>query len=319
VAPGGPHAEVAALRKAGERARGATFYVNLEPCAHHGRTPPCVEAVLAAGAERVVIGMVDPDPRTAGRSVDAFRRRGVRVSVGIEQEACERLNRGFSSRVRRGRPFTVLKLASSWDGRVATASGDSRWITGERARAHVHELRVGMDAIVVGSRTARADDPELTARRAGRIVRAPRRIVVDSQLRVDPGARMLDRELPGETWLLTDPGAPASRRAPLEAAGARIVPSPMDGAHLDLRQAWNLLGREGLNEVLVEGGGELAAALIRAECVDELLLFLAPLLIGGDGRPVVGELGVDLLAQAPRPRSFGLRRFGEDLLIRAEW
>jgi diaminohydroxyphosphoribosylaminopyrimidine deaminase / 5-amino-6-(5-phosphoribosylamino)uracil reductase len=312
------HAEASALERAGSRARGATLYVTLEPCAHQGRTPPCVDAVLASGVRRVVIGVLDPDPRTAGRSVRRLRRAGVEVVLGVEAQACRELLRGFESRVRRGRPYTVLKLAASLDGRIAARGGDSRWISGAPARALVHELRSRVDAIAVGSGTALADDPELTARRGRRVLHRPQRVVIDAALRLSPRARMLDRARPGSTWVLCAPGASAARRKRLEAAGARVEVVPARGAHLDLARAWRRLGALGVNELLVEGGGGLAAALLRARLVDRIYLFVAPLLVGGDGVPVVAQLGVARLAQAPRLANVEWRRVGEDLLLVAE-
>ena len=316
---GAPHAEARALARAGAAARGATLYVTLEPCAHFGRTPPCVDAVLAAGVRRVVVGLVDPDPRTAGRSIRTLRRAGVKVAVGVEGAACAELHEGFVSRVTRGRPFTTLKLAATLDGRIATARGDSRWISGERARAFVHALRARSDAVAVGSRTVLTDDPELTARRGGRVVHRPIRIAVDGALRTPPAAQLLDRARPGSAWLLTSSDAAARRRARLEAAGARVIAVPRKRGRLDLVSAWRALGRLGVNDLLVEGGGELAAALLRAGLVDRMHFFLAPLLIGGDGRAVLGALGVERLAAAVRPSRVSWRRLGPDLHAIAEW
>lgn len=316
---GSAHAEIRAIRGAGERTRGATLYLTLEPCAHWGRTPPCVEAVLEAGFRTVVVGTKDPDPRTSGRSLTRLRRSRIRVRVGVEVDACRRLNRGFFSRVERGRPYTIVKLASTLDGRIATRTGESRWITGPDARAYVHALRRSVDAIAVGSETVRADDPELTARRGGRVVHRPRRVVVDSALRTPPGARLLEEPGPDGVVLLGGRNAPASRRQRLERAGGRVVSVPERGGHLDLRAAWRRLGGLGVNELLVEGGGGLAGALLRAGLVDELHLILAPRLIGGDGRPLVGPLGVDRLARALELPNVRVRRLGRDLLLLAEW
>ena len=313
---GGPHAEVRAIARAGARTRGAELFVTLEPCAHFGRTPPCVDAVLEAGFKRVVIGMRDPDPRTAGASIRRLRRAGVVVRVGVEGDACRELNQGYLSRLERGRPLTVLKLAASLDGRIATASGESRWITGPEARAFVHELRRVTDAVVVGSGTARADDPALTARRSGRVVARPIRIVVDSRLALSPNAKLF--RPPGSTWILTGHKAPARKRANLERIGARLVEAPLRSGHLDLRRAWRKLGALGVNDLLVEGGGGLAAALLRADLVDRLHLFLAPTLIGGDGREVLASLGVRRLRNARALREVRVRRLGPDLLLSAE-
>jgi len=314
---GAPHAETRALARAGAAARGATLYVTLEPCAHFGRTPPCVDAVLAAGVRRVVVGIADPDPRTAGRSIRKLRRAGVEVRTGVEAAACARLHEGFVSRTTRGRPFTTLKLAASLDGRIATARGESRWISSERARAFVHALRAHSDAIAVGSGTVLADDPELTARRGGRVVHRPIRIAVDGALQTPPTARLLDGA--GSTWLLAAPGVGAGRRTRLEAAGARVIAVPRRRGRLDLAAAWRALGRLGVNDLLVEGGGELAAALLRAGLVDRMHFFLAPLLIGGDGRAVLGALGIERLASALRPPRISWRQLGPDLHAIAEW
>jgi diaminohydroxyphosphoribosylaminopyrimidine deaminase/5-amino-6-(5-phosphoribosylamino)uracil reductase len=311
---GEPHAEALALARAGERARGATLYVTLEPCAHHGRTPPCLDAVLRSGVSRVVIGTEDVDPRSAGRGVAGLREHGIEVVVGVERDRCRELNRGYFSRIERERPYTLLKLAASLDGRLAARSGDSRWITGEPARAFVHRLRARVDAIAVGSATAVADDPELTARRAGRVLHSPVRIAIDSQLRVAPSARFLRSGPPGTAWILTHPAAPQARRSALERAGARLIDVPLRGARLDLAAAWRELARSGCNEVLVEGGGQLAAALLRAGLVDALYVFAAPLLIGEEGRPLLGALGVERLADALRPERSSVRKLGADLL-----
>ena len=316
---GAPHAEALALKRAGKAARGATLYVTLEPCSHWGRTAPCLEAVLAAGLRRIVIGMKDPDPRTRGRSIARLRRVGLTVSVGVEEGACRELNRGYLSRLERGRPFTQLKLAASLDGRIATSTGESRWITGERARAFVHRLRRECDAIAVGSRTVLTDDPDLTARRGTHVVHRPIRIVVDSRLRTRPDARLIDVKQPGSAWLLAARDAAPQRKRRLERAGARVIEVASRDAHLDLGSAWRKLGTLGVNELLVEGGGELGAALLRAGLVDRLYLILAPLLIGGDGRPVFGPLGVERLRQSLSPSRFHVRRLGPDLLFVGEW
>jgi len=316
---GRAHGEVVALARAGQAARGGTLYVSLEPCAHTGRTPPCVDAVLASGVRRVVIGMRDPDPRTAGKSIRKMRRAGLRVEVGVLEAECRRLNAGFLSRIERGRPFTTLKLAATLDGRIATASGESRWITGPRSRAFVHRLRGGVDAIAIGSGTALADDPALTQRRGDRVLHRPTRIVVDSSLRTPVGARLIDSERPDGAWILTCRGSPVRRRRQLERAGVRLIEVRQRKGHLDLRAAWKKLGEAGVNDLLVEGGGGLAAALLRAGLVDRMYLIIAPMLIGSDGRPVLGELGVDRLDRALRPRGVASRKLGDDLLLTVEW
>jgi diaminohydroxyphosphoribosylaminopyrimidine deaminase/5-amino-6-(5-phosphoribosylamino)uracil reductase len=314
---GGPHAEIvaidAAIRAHGARAvRGAALAVTLEPCSHFGRTPPCADRVIEAGLARVWIGHGDPHPEVAGRGVRRLRRAGLRVELGVLERECREQHRGFLSVLAAGRPFVVLKLAATLDGRIATATGESRWITGPRARAAGHALRRVADAIWVGAETALADDPDLTARNRGRVVHEPVRLVADTRLRLPPSARML-RGAPGSTWVLCGAGAPAARRRALEAAGARVLELAREGDHLDLRRALRRLGQEGLTEILVEGGGSLAAGLLRRSLVDELHWFSAPLLIGGDGRAALGALGVRTLAGAPRLTEVALRRVGDDV------
>jgi diaminohydroxyphosphoribosylaminopyrimidine deaminase/5-amino-6-(5-phosphoribosylamino)uracil reductase len=288
--------------------------VTLEPCFHVGRTAPCAELVVRAGLRRVMVGHIDPHRLVAGRGVRCLRRKGTQVRVGVLEAECREQHRGFLSVCERGRPFVVLKLASSMDGRVATASGESRWISGPEARAAVHRLRGWVDAGGVGSGTALTDDPELTARRAGRLVHAPIRVLVDSALRVPPDAKLHQGEA-GQSWVLCAPRAPASRRRGLAASGARLLDVPARGGHLDLRRALRRLAREGLTEVLVEGGGKLAGALLRAGLVDEVHWFVSPRLLGGDARPAIGDLGLRKLAHAPELTEARVRRVGRDV----EW
>jgi diaminohydroxyphosphoribosylaminopyrimidine deaminase/5-amino-6-(5-phosphoribosylamino)uracil reductase len=243
-----------------------------------------------------------------------LRRAGVEVQLGVLEEACREQHRGFAMVCGLGRPFVMLKLASSLDGRIATASGESRWITGPEARAKGHLLRSRVDAIIVGSGTALADDPELTARRGGRILHRPIRVLVDSGLRVPPSAKLY-REGADRTWVLCGSRAGARRRKALEDLGARLFEVPMRAGKLDLKRAAAKLAREGLTEVLVEGGGSLAAALLRARLVDELHWFVAPRLLGGDGRPSVGELGLRSLVESPLLDA-RVGRAGRDLYIR---
>ena len=316
---GGAHAEVvaleAALRRFGARAvRGASMAVTLEPCSHTGKTGPCADRLVAAGLRRVFVGHIDPHPRVAGRGVRRLQGAGLEVCVGVLEAACREQHRGFLCSVQRGRPFVVLKLAASLDGRIATAQGDSQWIAGPEGRTAVHRLRARMDAIVVGSRTALADDPELTARRNGRVVHRPIRVVVDGGLRVGPGAR-LHRGGAGASWVLCSATAPAARRRALGAAGVILVDVPRRGRHLDLKRGLARLADRGLTQVLVEGGAGLAAALLREGLVDEVHWFVAPRLIGCEGIPAVGELGLGPLADAIALDRVSVRREGSDLHI----
>lgn len=300
---GQPHAEALALAQLGGRAPGGTLYVNLEPCNHHGRTPPCAPAVAAAGLARVVVGQRDPIRAHAG-GIAALRRAGVRVDVGVLEAACAEANRPFSTWARTGRPYVVAKAALSLDGKIATRAGDSQWITGPAARADGHRLRDQVDAIVVGIGTVLADDPQLTTRgvRGGR---DPIAVVVDSQLRTPPRARLLGAGADRRVILATTTSAPASRQRRLEAAGAEVwrLPAPRRGAsagRVDLRVLLRRLGRAGLTSVLVEGGGTLHAGMIEADLVDELRLYLAPIVVGGPAPSWVGGAGITRLAAAPR-------------------
>ncbi len=309
---GAPHAEVIALARASGRARGATLYVTLEPCVHHGRTPPCIDSVLAAGVLRVVVGMADPDPRVRGRGIRRLRAGGVRVTTGICGAECRRLLRGYVMRTVRGRPFVVLKLAASLDGRIATATHASRWITGPGARRHAHALRDRLDAVMVGAGTVRVDDPRLTCRLPEG--RDPIRIVVDGRLRMSPRARVLRVRSAAPTWVVTAADAPRVREAVLRAAGAEVIRLPGHG-RVRLAAALSELGRRGVTSVLLEGGATLAAAALRGRLVDSVVLFLAPMIIGGDGLPLVGSLGVRSLSQAPRLGRLRVESVGADLLL----
>lgn len=317
---GGAHAEVVAIeaarRRHGDRAlRGASLAVTLEPCHHQGRTGPCTQVIRDAGLERVFVGERDPHPRVSGRGLRALRRAGLLVESGVLLEECRWQHRGFVSVIERGRPWVALKLAATLDGRIATASGESRWITGPAARAHVHGLRDRADAVMVGSRTAKADDPSLTVRRAGRRVRCPVRVVVDSRLALPPDRKLVRDRDASRTWLLAAKGRPAARRRALEAHGARVLEVPTRKPGLDLRAALRRLAREGLTSVLVEGGGGLSAALLAAGLVDEVHWYSAPALLGADARAAVGPLGLTHLAGRPRLELLEVRRLGADLYV----
>jgi len=323
--PGGPHAEVVALadaerRYGAARVRGAAMAVTLEPCVFRGRTGPCTAAIIESGVARVYIGVRDPHERVAGRGLRALRAAGIEVSIGHLEEACRRHHRGFFSVCERGRPFVTLKLATSVDARIATRTGASRWISGPEARAFVHRLRARSDGVMVGSGTALADDPELSARRGERVVRTPARVLIDSRLRVPASARLYTRaDAAGggsaQTLVLAARGA-RGRRA-IAATGARVIDVPRAGRHLDLDAALTALAEAGLTTVLVEGGGQLAAALLRADLVDEIHWILAPKLIGEDGRPALGALGVEALSDSPGLEIRRVSRLGDDVHIEA--
>lgn len=313
--PGGrPHAEAEALAQAGGAARGACAYVTLEPCAHHGVTPPCAEALAAAGVARVVVGARDPDPR-AGGGAAVLRAAGVAVEEAVLADQARADHAGFLSRVERGRPWLTLKLATSFDGRIATASGESRWITGPPARRLVHAERLRHDAVMVGGGTARADDPSLTVRGMG-AVRQPVRVVLSRGLDLDPGG-VLGRSA-GEVpvWLVHSGGGSAGSGAAWAERGARFVHVPEGADGVDLPAAMAALGAAGLTRVLCEGGGRLAASLLSAGLVDELVGFTAGVALGAEGRAGLGPMAVDALADAPRFRLVEARAVGGDVLHR---
>ncbi len=311
---GRPHAETVALAQAGAAARGATVYVSLEPCAHHGKTPPCAEALVAAGVARVVSALEDPDPRVAGRGHALLREAGIEVVAGVGEEQARRVQAGFLMRVTAARPLVTLKLATSLDGRIATASGESRWITGPQARRMVHAMRARHDAVMVGAGTARADDPSLTVRDIG-VSQQPVRVVVSRRLDL-PGESALARtarEVP--VWLIHGAGAPS---AFWRARGARCFEVAEASDAVDPGSALAALGSAGLTRVFCEGGGGLAASLLRAGLVDRLAVFSAGIALGGDGRAAVGSLGLEVLAAAPAFRLAEVRAVGSDVLTHWE-
>lgn len=314
--PGGrPHAERMALDAAGAAARGATAYVTLEPCAHHGKTPPCAEALIASGVSRVVTALTDPDPRVSGGGHAMLRAAGIAVTEGICATQARSLQAGFLKRVERGLPFVTVKLAATLDGRIATATGESRWITGSASRRRVHLMRMTHDAVLTSSETALADDPDLTARDLG-AGHQPLRILADATLRTGSGSRLGRTARDHLVWVLHTDAAPQDIRTAWAATGARLIRCPADGAHVDLAAAFRALAAEGLTRILVEAGGRFAAALIRANLVDELALFQAGCLIGAEGRPVLGPLALTALKDAPRPRLIETATCGPDTLTR---
>ncbi|HTZ71128.1 MAG TPA: bifunctional diaminohydroxyphosphoribosylaminopyrimidine deaminase/5-amino-6-(5-phosphoribosylamino)uracil reductase RibD [Acetobacteraceae bacterium] len=315
TAPGGrPHAETAALAMAGPAARGATAYVTLEPCSHHGETPPCADALIAAGVARVVVALGDPDPRVNGAGIARLRDAGIEVTEGVLAAAAAETLAGFLSRVRRERPLVTLKLAATLDGRIATSAGESQWITDIAARKAAHALRGQHDAVLVGVGTVLADDPDLTCRIQGFSPRPAARVVADSHLRTPLTARAVATSGQAPTWILHRDGANPARVEALTAAGVRCLQVPAGEAGIDPVGALAALGQAGLTRVLAEGGARLAASLLRAGLVDRLCWFVAPGVIGGDGWPAVEAMGVARLADMHRFRPLALRQVGPDLL-----
>jgi len=300
--PGGrPHAEREALDRAGALARGATVFVSLEPCDHQGQTPPCSLALVEAGIARAVVAVEDPDPRVSGRGIARLRGAGIVVDVGVEEREAAEINAGFFLRMLNGRPLFTWKAATTIDGRIATRTGESRWISGEWSRARAHLLRATHDAIMVGAGTALADDPELTCRLPGLGGRSPVRIVVDTHLRLPPECKLVRSARATPTWIVTAVDAPPDRRARLEEAGCVVivVDTASDGRP-GMGALVEELGRRGLTRVLVEGGGRLVASLLAADYIDRAIVASAGAVIGGDGIPVVAPFGVSALAAAPR-------------------
>lgn len=313
--PGGrPHAEVVALAQAGPAARGATAYVTLEPCAHHGVTPPCSDALIAAGVARVVVALGDPDPRVNGGGIARLRAAGVAVTTGVGAVEARHDQRGFLSRITRGRPMVTLKLATSLDGRIATAGGESRWITAPPARRMVHAMRARHDAVMVGGGTARADDPMLDVRGLG-IVHQPVRVILSRGLDLPLNGRLAATAGQIPLWLCHGPDIGADLAAKWAATGARLIACPLDGAgQLQAAGVLAALGAAGITRVFCEGGGQVAASLLAADLVDELAVFGAGLALGADGRAAVGAMGIAALAAAPRFHLRDVLQVGPDVL-----
>ena len=312
---GRPHGETEALRRAGAAARGAAAYVSLEPCCHWGRTPPCVDALVAAGLRRVVVALEDPDPRVAGEGLRRLRAAGLEVEVGLCAEEAAEVNAGFLSRLRLGRPLVTLKFATSLDGHLATASGESQWISGPPARERAHALRASHDAIMVGIGTVVADDPQLTCRLPGLDHRSPVRVVIDRHLRIPPTARLIVDAGIVPTWVLTSRSADPDRRAAFLANSVILIDVDLgrDG-QIDLTRALAALGERGITRLLVEGGAQVAAAFIRSRFVDRLVWVHAPLVIGGDGIPAIAGLDVAALADAAAFERLATETIGADVL-----
>jgi len=313
---GEPHAEIYALRAAGAAARGATAYVSLEPCSHHGRTPPCAAALIEAGVSRVVAAMADPNPQVAGKGLQMLAAAGIETAVGLLETAAETLNQGFCKRMRTGLPWVASKLAMSLDGRTAMASGESRWITGPEARRDVHRRRARSSAILTGIETVLMDDPAMTVRVEGGTVgtgRQPARVVLDSRFRMPPSAKILSQ--PGLTLVLGLASA-AKNAAALQAMGAevRFLPAgPED--RVDLHAALELLGQMEFNEVLVEAGATLNGMLLREGVIDEWLVYMAPCILGDRGRGLFHLPGIERMAERFELHLVETRQVGGDLRL----
>lgn len=311
---GRPHAETIALSQAGGLAKGATAYVTLEPCSHQGVTGPCAQALIDAGIARVVTAIEDPDPRVSGRGLTMLRQAGVTVESGVCSQAAAEINAGFFRRICEGRPLVTLKVASSIDGRIATHTGESKWITGPAARAAGHRLRAENDAIMVGSGTVMIDNPELTCRLPGLGDRSPIRVVVDGHLRLPLTSKLAATAKTQPVWVITQTGNALERLQAFASCGIDVieVDSTSEGK-VDLQAALGELGGRGLTRLLVEGGSHLSAALLRRDLVDRLAWFRAPVVLGGDAIAGVQSFGVDRLEQAPRFTRLSVAEMGQDM------
>jgi diaminohydroxyphosphoribosylaminopyrimidine deaminase/5-amino-6-(5-phosphoribosylamino)uracil reductase len=313
--PGGrPHAEPMALAMAGDQAKGATAYVTLEPCCHVGRSPPCTDALIAAGVAHVVVATDDPDPRVNGQGIAKLLAAGILVETGLLQAEAEAVLTGFRHRIALGRPMLTLKLATTLDGRIATAEGESQWITGAPARKLAHAMRGQHDAVMVGVGTVLADNPELTCRIDGFRPTPVVRVIADSHLRTPLTSRLAVTVGAVPTWFLVRAGADPARRAAFQDLGATLIDLQGAAIGIDLAAALQALGAAGLTRVLCEGGGQLAAGLLRADLVDRIAWFHAPAVMGGDGRPAVQPLGVKSLDLMPRFRRHCEMPVGNDML-----
>jgi diaminohydroxyphosphoribosylaminopyrimidine deaminase/5-amino-6-(5-phosphoribosylamino)uracil reductase len=313
---GGPHAEVNAIEDAGEAAAGATLYVTLEPCNHAGRTPPCTHRILKAGLRRVVAAMEDPNPEVTGGGNRMLSESGIEVSVGVCEAAARRLNEVYLKYVRTRLPFVIVKSAATLDGRIATRTGDSRWVTGKEARGYVHRLRHAVDGILVGINTVIADDPSLTARLPEGGGRDPVRLILDTHLRIPPAAKVLRLTSASDTILVTGRGAAAERRSALERPGVRVLPMAEKEGVIDLRSLMERLGGMGLCSVLIEGGSRVCGAALRARIADKVCFFYAPKILGGDdGTPICSGPSPERMRDAIALHHVRVRQFGADVMI----
>lgn len=315
--PGLAHAEIMALKQAGEKARGAVMYVTLEPCCHYGRTPPCTKAIIAAGISEVHIAMLDPNPLVAGRGADELEREGIRTFVGELEDKAREISEAYIKYITTKMPFITAKFAISLDGKIATKSGDSEWISGVESRKYVHYLRYTTDAIMVGANTVIADNPRLTCRYAGRggeTKKQPLRVIVDGRGRISPDAQVFSE--PGRTLLALGKSVGVAKKAAFSRVGAEILELPSEAGLLDLKSLLRALGEREITSVLVEGGGILLGSLFDQRLVDKVIAFITPIIIGGaEAKVAVAGNGVDRIAGAINLERVSLERFGEDFMI----
>lgn len=314
--PGGrPHAETEALARAGDLACGATAYVTLEPCCHTGQTGPCTEALINAGIARVVVAVTDPDPRVAGQGIAALEQAGVDVMSGLEEEQAYEVNAGYFKRNADNRPLVILKAASSLDGRIAAQSGDSKWVTGSAARARGHLMRAQSDVILVGVGTVLADDPELTCRLPGMMENSPARVVLDTHLRTPPDSALVSTANDVPVWVVTTPDSSSEAAEVLEKKGAQVVRvAAGPDSRPDPAAILAALADNGITRLLIEGGGTVAAAFLKAQLVDRMAWFHAPVIVGSDGIPAVAPLSIATMNEAVRFDRLSMEMIGDDIL-----
>ena len=313
---GGPHAEVHAIDDAGAMANGATIYVTLEPCNHFGRTPPCTRKILDAGIRRVVVAMTDPNPGVTGGGNQYLLDQGVAVTTGVCEKEAQKLNEGFITWVSTGRPFVIAKCAATLDGRIATRSGDSKWVTGPEARGVVHRIRHAADGIMVGVQTVMADNPSLTTRLDNEKGADPVRIVLDTRLSMSPTAHMLHQDSNAPTWVVCGPEASADRRLALEAAGARVIKGALKNGRIDLTRLMDQLGDAGITSLLIEGGGTVLGSAFAAGIVSKIFFFYAPKILGGDdGIPICRGIGPEAMQDSISVHDLTVSQVGPDVML----
>ncbi|MGE0084069.1 MAG: bifunctional diaminohydroxyphosphoribosylaminopyrimidine deaminase/5-amino-6-(5-phosphoribosylamino)uracil reductase RibD [Desulfococcaceae bacterium] len=313
---GGPHAEVNAINDAGESAKGADLYVTLEPCNHYGRTPPCTQKILESGLSRVIVAMNDPNPDVKGGGNEYLRSKGVEVITGVCEKEALVLNEAFVKYVRTKEPFVIVKCAATLDGRIATRTGDSKWVSGEKSRAFVHELRHRADGIMVGIGTVVSDDPSLTARIEGKKCSDPARIILDSRLSISENAKVLHLQSEAETIVVTGDGIAEDKKKRIKDKGVRVISAPLKDGRINLKLLMGRLGYIGITSLLIEGGSRVIASALQSRIVDKIMFFYAPKILGGDdGFPICKGPGPELMRQSIPIRDMNVLRFGEDVLI----
>lgn len=316
---GGPHAEIVALKKAGNKARGADLYVNLEPCCHLGRTPPCTDTIIGSGIARVFAGMKDPNKLVQGKGVRALRAAGIKVSLGMMKKDCEKLNKVFVKVMKTGMPFVTVKTAMSLDGKIATRKGDSQWISGIKSRSFVHELRNQNDAILVGTNTILKDNPQLTCRLRRKGITHPARIVLDRRNRIPLKAKVFSNGKVQRVIYVSGPGLSKKREKSLVGKNIEVLKGKMGKSGFDLKHLMKLLVQENLTSLLIEGGSEINSSAFSAGIVDKVFAFICPILVGGQQAPgPIGGAGVDKITKAMSLKNIKVTQLEDDLMVEAE-